>query len=96
MLEQLRALRMLADHGTVAAAVKTVGLTAPAIHIQLKNLEENIGSPVVDREGGSGGLMPQGRVLLRAYERIEVAITRALAEVEALNTGACGNLTLRM
>lgn len=32
--------------------------------------------------------------MLRAHDQIEAAIARALAEVEALNVGACGNLTL--
>lgn len=93
-LKQLRALRALADHGTVTAAARAVGLTAPAVHIQLKNLEETIGSPLVGRELRDGGLTPQGVALLRAHDQIDSAITRAMAEVEALNSGTCGNLTL--
>ncbi|RJE85301.1 LysR family transcriptional regulator [Paracoccus onubensis] len=93
-LKQLRALRALADHGTVTAAAKAISLTAPAVHIQLKNLEEISGTPLVDRESREGGLTPQGHAMLRAHDQIEAAITRALAEVEALNAGTCGNLTL--
>lgn len=82
MPEQFRALGVPADQGRVAAAAKTVRLTAPAIHIQLKNLEENTRSQVVSREGRGGGVTLQGWVLLRTHEQIEVAITRALAGTE--------------
>ncbi|MCK4712937.1 MAG: LysR family transcriptional regulator, partial [Marinosulfonomonas sp.] len=34
--KQLRAVRAVAEHGTLSAAAEAVGLTPPAIHTQLR------------------------------------------------------------
>ncbi|RMD88522.1 MAG: LysR family transcriptional regulator, partial [Alphaproteobacteria bacterium] len=51
-LRQLRALKAVAEHGTIAAAADTLGLTGPAIHSQLKNLEEILETPVLETAAG--------------------------------------------
>lgn len=72
-----------------------LGLTGPAVHNQLKTLEETLQTRVLMREAGSGNkLTPQGEALLIAYEEMSASLTRALMRIEALNAGDCGNLTI--
>ena len=40
-LKQLRAIQAIMQHGTIAAAANALGLTPPAVTIQLKLLEED-------------------------------------------------------
>ncbi|MGB0796198.1 MAG: LysR family transcriptional regulator, partial [Paracoccaceae bacterium] len=40
---QLRALQAVSETGTITQAAEILNLTPPAVHTQLKTLEENIG-----------------------------------------------------
>lgn len=94
-LRQLKALKAVADNRTVVAAAETLHLTGPAIHNQLKNLEEIVGSEVLDRDvRGRNELTPQGLVMVRAYDEIRATLTRALQEISAIGSGYRGSLTL--
>ncbi|SPF79486.1 LysR substrate-binding domain-containing protein [Pseudoprimorskyibacter insulae] len=94
-LRQLKALKAVAEHRTIVAAADVLNLTGPAVHNQLKKLEEAIESDVFDREAkGTGTLTPQGQAMLRAYDEIQSTLARAFAEIEALRAGTRGSLTL--
>lgn len=86
---------MVVESKTISAAADMLGLTGPAVHNQLKTLEETLQTRVLMREAGSGNqLTPQGAALLIAYEEMSASLTRALMRIEALNAGDCGNLTI--
>ncbi|WP_164871702.1 LysR family transcriptional regulator [Solirhodobacter olei] len=94
-LRQLRALRLVEEHGTISAAAAAVGLTPPAVHSQVKTLEEIIGAPLLDRDGRQRGVLSaQGRVLVRTEAQIEALLDRALREVTALQQGRTGTVVL--
>ncbi|MDF2233593.1 LysR family transcriptional regulator [Albimonas sp. CAU 1670] len=94
-LKQLRALQAVAEEGALSAAAERLHLTAPAIHNQLKTLEDLIGSPLFERDGPERTApTPQGRALLDAQAEIQAALTRALGTVRALDAGASGRVVL--
>lgn len=95
-LKQLRALQALDAQGTLTAAAAVLGLTTPAIHSQIKNLETAIGSTLVQRgaEPGRMALTPEGEEILRAANRVEVILSRAAAQIAARSTGRIGHVTL--
>lgn len=95
-LKQLRALQALEAQGTLTAAAAVLGLTTPAIHSQIKNLETAIGSVLVHRtaEGGRMTLTPEGEEILRAAVRVEGILSQAAAQIAARSAGRIGHVTL--
>jgi len=93
--KQLRAIRAVAEHGTLSAAAEAVGLTPPAIHTQLRILEENLDCKLVDRGGAQGArLTAEGQAVLDAEVRIHNALENCLQKVRALRDGQSGVVVL--
>lgn len=95
-LRQLRALSAVARLGTMAAAGRDLGLTTPAIHSQIKGLEDAFGLPLLYRpgEGPGSGPTPAGQTLLDAAARIDVALSQAARRIAALKAGHEGRVVL--
>lgn len=94
-LRQLRCLRAVADSGSLTAAASLLGLTTPAIHSQLRGLEDLAGCPLVIRaEHGAFRPTPEGQALLLAESQIATALARAGREIGALQQGHVGNVVL--
>lgn len=58
----LRSFLAVAQHGSFAAAGAEVGLTAAAVGLQMRSLEEDLGQPLFDRAGRSIVLNTSGRL----------------------------------
>lgn len=73
-IRQLRAIAAVAAGGSVTGAARTLHLTQPAITMQLRNLEDLAGLPLIQRTGD--GMVPTeaGREVLRLADRVEAAI----------------------
>jgi len=95
-LKQLRALAAAYSSGSLTAAATNIGQTVPAIHSQIKNLEEAVGVSLVVRPMRSGEmeLTPQGVEVLRAATRIEANLSQAADQIRALATGLVGQVTI--
>ncbi|WP_265501469.1 LysR family transcriptional regulator [Paracoccus beibuensis] len=93
-LRQLRALRAVADSGSLTTAAGWLGLTPPAVHGQLKAMEDLAGSALVVRGDGAFRAAPEGQALLRAEAQIATALSRATREVAALRQGQSGSVVL--
>lgn len=95
-LRQLRALVEIARLGSMTAAGRKLGLTTPAIHSQIKNLEEAVGTPLLHRhsDGSGSGLTQAGEVLLDGALRVEGALSQAQARIAALQAGKEGRVVL--
>src|SRR3954463_10349714 len=63
-LRRLRALRAVADHGTLAAAADALHLTPSAVSQQLSALERDVGHALLEPAGSSVRLTPAAHVLL--------------------------------
>ena len=73
-LRQMRALAAVAHSRSVTEAAGRLGLTQPAVTLQLKNLEDLAGLPILQRT--QQGMQPTqaGTALLRLHDRMEAAL----------------------
>ena len=93
--KQLRALEAVVEHGTIAAAADALSLSSPAVHSQLKLLEENFGVPLLDRDvTGQFQATQEGRILIGSFEKAWGALRRAAEDIEAVRRGAAGRVVL--
>lgn len=95
-LRQLRALDAVAETGSMTAAAEQLGLTVPAIHSQIKALEDLVGSSLILRSRGAGAaeLTQDGHSLLRAARLIQGILAQAERDILARRGGKVGHVTL--
>ena len=94
-LKQLRALDMVVRLGRISAAADRLNLTPPAVHNQLKLLEEGLGCALLDRASSSGLVpTPEGHAVLAAYRAAHAALERGLRHVDAMRKGLSGTVVL--
>jgi len=94
-LKQLRTLREVVRSGNISAAAETLGLTAPAVHSQLKTLEDTVGAALLLKHGRARNIVtPEGRVLLEALDEIGATLARASTNISALAHGHSGSVVL--
>ena len=95
-LRQLRALAAVAETGSLAAAGERLGLTPPAVHAQIRNLETALSVPMLQRAPtGTGSVpTPEAALALEAGRRIEVALGRCVEQIAAVKAGHSGRVTL--
>lgn len=94
-LRQLRSLRAIAETGSLTAAAGRLGLSTPAVHSQLRGLEDLAGCALMDRgEHGAFGPTAEGYALLQAEAEIATALARAGREIGALRQGYSGSVVL--
>lgn len=91
---QLKSLISIESHGRVAEAAKALGLTAPAVTLQLKQLEAEAGVQLFERL--SHGMCPTeaGRVVLDAAKEIEERLQLLSDEINAFKGIKRGRLTV--
>lgn len=94
-LRQLRSLRAVFETGSLTAAAGRLGLSPPAIHSQLRGLEDLAGCGLMERgEHGAFRATPEGKAMLQAEAQIQIALARAGREIEALRHGHSGTVVL--
>ena len=95
-LKQLRALKAVAETGSMTAAGSVLGLTTPAIHSQIKGLEGAVGRALLTRGGEGGGFVAtaDGAAVLKAAERVDAVLSQVAEELRALGSGRSGLVRL--
>ena len=92
---QLRALEAVAETGSITRAADILNLTPPAVHTQLRTLEENFNCLMFDRRNSEGfQLTSEGDALLRAQRQSYQALVMAVREINALRKGLAGAVVL--
>lgn len=79
--EQLRTLVTIADTGSFTRAAERLFKSQPALSMQIKNLEEQVGSRLLERSGRETRLTEVGRVLVSYARRILEMNDEALAKL---------------
>ena len=82
-LRRLRALRAVADHGTLAAAADALHLTPSAVSQQLSALEREVGHALLEPAGRSVRLTAAARVLLGHADALFAQLERLQGELAA-------------
>lgn len=93
-LRQLRTIRELASHGTIAAAAASLGYTASAVSQQLTALERVAGVPVVERVGRGVRLTDAGRALVHHADVMLATLEEARAAVEEVGEVVRGDIRM--
>ncbi len=85
---QIRAFLSLADAGSFVGAATATGLSQPALHRAVRDLEQVNGVPLVERRGRGVSLTPAGRRLARGIRLAAGEIAAAVAEIRPGEEGA--------
>ncbi len=80
-LDRLSLFLAIVDTGTVSAAARQVHLTQPAVSRNLKLLEEDLGTPLFDRQGRGLVLTAAGRALVPRARRLLADAANVAREV---------------
>jgi DNA-binding transcriptional LysR family regulator len=91
---RLRALQAVATGGSVAAAAQALHLTPPAVSQQLRALERETGSSLIDRSGRQVTLTAAGRLLAGHGERIAAQLCQAERDLAELTGRVAGPVRL--
>ncbi|MGB3828913.1 MAG: LysR substrate-binding domain-containing protein [Ornithinimicrobium sp.] len=78
---RLRSLQLVAWHGTVTAAARTLHYTPSAVSAQLKSLSAELGVEVLVRHGRAVRLTPAGELLLRHADELSARWEHIQAEL---------------
>lgn len=91
---QLSALKTIARLGSVSLAAKELNLTQPTVSLQIRMLDEAIGTPLLERSGRGIQLTPAGAIVAEYASRI-LSLWREGAEaVDALRGLSGGTLKI--
>ena len=89
-IRQLRVFNAVASHLSFAKAAETLHVSAPAITMQIKELEAEVGMPLFERQGRKVSLTTSGEYML-VYARKMLALLKdaedAAARLQRIETG---------
>lgn len=92
--KQIRAFITVAETGNVTRAAEVLHLVQPAVSRQIRLLEEDIGTPLFERERHGMALTEAGHALVAYARRVMLELERARAEIGGSATGIGGLVTL--
>ncbi len=85
-IDQLRSLVTIADTNSFTQAAEKLYRTQPALSLQIKKLEERVGTPLLERNGRNISVTEAGRVLVDYARRILELNEEALARLSVTET----------
>jgi len=80
--------------GSFSAAARNMGLTQPAVSFQIRSLEKEYGSTLIDRSGGRCSLTDAGEAFLRYAQRILKTEEELQQEMELKRSEVSGPLAI--
>jgi DNA-binding transcriptional LysR family regulator len=92
--QAFRCFDAVARRGSVRKAAEALHLTAAAVHQQIVNLEQQVGTPLFDRLPKGMQLTAAGEIVLGAVRRMQRDYDQALAQLESLRTLRRGQVNL--
>lgn len=93
-LDYLKTFSLVAELGSFSAAAERLGLTQPAISLQVRALEKQLGVRLVERVGRTARPSAAGEELLAHAGRIEAATNQAIEAVARHAKGVLGRVRL--
>ncbi len=91
-LDYLKTFALVAELGSFSAAAERLGLTQPAISLQVRALERQLGVRLVERVGRTARPSAAGEELLAHAGRIEAAASQAIEAVARHAKGVLGRV----
>lgn len=93
-LRDMEILVALARHGHFGRAAASCGISQPAFSTRLRNLEQDIGAPVVRRGNRFGGFTPEGEIALSWARRVLLDVQSLKQDVSEAKKGLTGNIMI--
>jgi DNA-binding transcriptional LysR family regulator len=93
-ITQLRAFAAVVDTGSFSEAARLTGVSQPAVTMQIKSLETEVGATLLDRRYRGVSLTEAGDALLPHARRILEDLARARDDIEALSDTLTGRLVI--
>ncbi|MGR9159759.1 LysR substrate-binding domain-containing protein [Rhizobium leguminosarum] len=93
-IRQLRAISAIHSKGKIVSAAKALGLTGPAVTLQLKQVEDAVGMSLFDRTGDGMRLTAAGMAVLVAADTVEESLRTLADTIDALRGVRLGSLRL--
>ena len=94
LLRQLRYFATVAEQGSVVRAAKELRLAQPALSRQVHQLEDLLGTALLERERRGVRLTPAGETLLSKIHPLFARLTEMFRRVHLANQGKLGTLRL--
>ncbi|MCC3304543.1 LysR substrate-binding domain-containing protein [Sneathiella sp. HT1-7] len=91
---QLKAFHAVAETGGFSSAAKMLGLTQPAVTLQVQALEQNYNTKLFQRHGRKTEITSSGKMLLKLSKRIFNLEAEAHTLLTSLDTMEAGNLNV--
>ena len=91
---RLTVFRAIAGQLSFRKAAEELYLTQPAVSLQIKALEEEVGVQLFDRTGSHIALTAAGRILLAYADQSRALLAQAEEEIGSLGAGQAGDLPL--
>lgn len=92
--DQLITFSVVAEHGNISQAARTLHLSQPAVSGQLQALQQSFGEALYRRQGRGIALTPAGQRLLEPANQLRAAMRRALNERQASHNLTVGSLRI--
>lgn len=93
-LDQLGTFVRVVETGSFSAAAEKLGLTQPAVSLQIRQLEKRLGAALIERVGKKARPTGAGLELLGHADRIDAAVSAALESVARHTMDAVGAVHL--
>ncbi|MEM8768801.1 MAG: LysR family transcriptional regulator, partial [Pseudomonadota bacterium] len=93
-LRQLRYFIAVAEHQSFTRAARALHISQPPLSRQIQQLEERIGTRLLDRKRTGASLTRAGRHFLEEAQAIFVALQEAAASTAAIGAGELGSVTI--
>ncbi len=93
-LGNLATFRLVVQRGSFSAAANVLGLSQPAVSLQIRQLEQFLQARLIERTGRGVKATAAGVALLAHGERIGQAVDEAIRSVSAFSHEVSGTVTL--
>jgi DNA-binding transcriptional LysR family regulator len=93
-LDQLQTLSLVAELGSFSAAADRLGITQPAVSLQVRQLERRLGVRLIERTGRRAQPTAAGLELLRHAGQIQQSVAQALEAIAPHRSGTLGRVRI--
>lgn len=93
-LDHLHSFSLVIAHGSFSAAAELLGLSQPAVSLQIRQLEQHLGLRLIERVGKRAKASAAGLALLEHSRHIDAAIEGALLAMQQQAEGVSGRVAL--
>lgn len=93
-LGNLATFRLVVQRGSFSGAADVLGLSQPAVSLQVRQLEQFLQTRLIERTGRGIKATAAGIALLAHSEQIEQAVSAAVQSVSEFNREVSGSITL--